>query len=108
MSTPLGTEVISISLVPLTVPAGTVVDHITVTVTGSAAGNTTPVSQSVPAGTTSVTFTSLPADTYTATAQAFPATGAGLGTPATGSFTITEPFTVTVQVPGALSFQQTA
>jgi len=91
---------------PATYPPGSVVDHIAVTATGSAPGNTTPVSQSVAPGTASVTFASLTPDTYTITAQAFPASGAGYGTPVSASITITAVSDISLSLPSAITLSQ--
>jgi hypothetical protein len=86
-------------------PAGSVVDHILVTVTGATAG-ATPLSQKLAPDASSVTFANLPADTYTVTAQGFPAIGAGFGTPAGTTFTITAPATVSLSLPATVTAAQ--
>lgn len=86
-----------------TFPAGTVVDHILCTLTGS----TTPaISQSVAPLTASVTFPNVPADSYTVTAQAMDATGAPLGTAVSTTITITAPATISLNLPSAVTAAQ--
>jgi hypothetical protein len=85
-------------------PAGSVVDHIVATVTGTA--NTTPVTQNAPPGTASIVFPSLPADTYTFSVGGTDAAGTVFGTAVTGSFTITEPTTVTLSLPSTVDVTQ--
>jgi hypothetical protein len=87
-------------------PAGSVVDHVNVTITGSATGNTTPQSQNVPPATASVTFTNLTPDTYTYSVQGMPASGAGYGTAVTGTFTITSVATISLNLPSAVAVTQ--
>lgn len=87
-------------------PAGSVVDHITVTATAANPANS-PAPQSVPPGTVQVTFPNLAPDDYTFTAQAFPATGPGFGSPATASLTIVGVSqTVSLSLPATLSASQ--
>lgn len=86
-------------------PAGSAVDHITVTAVAGNPANSPPP-QSVPPGTAQVTFQNLTPDTYEFSAQGFPATGPGFGNPATASLTITSTQTVSLSLPSALSATQ--
>ena|SRR6185437_5157864 len=86
-------------------PLGSVVDHISVTVTGTKSGNTTPVVQNVAVGTASVTFANLAPDTYGITVQAMPVSGAGFGQPAVSSFSITAT-TVSLVLPSVVVVSQ--
>lgn len=84
-------------------PAGSVVDHVVVTVTSSGASQ----SQNVPPGTTSVTFENLADGDYTLSVAGVDASGNTLGTPATGSFTLsTGPTTVTLSLPASVTASQ--
>jgi len=84
-------------------PAGSVVDHIIVTVVGTA--NTLPNMQAVPPGTASVSF-DLAADDYTVSAQGFPATGPGFGLAVSTTFTITAAATISLSLPASLAATQ--
>lgn len=95
---------ITITYTNFAAPAGSVVDHITVTcLAANPANNQTP--QSVPAGTTALTFNNLVPDTYTFAAQAFPASGPGFGSAVTTTLVVTGS-TVTLQIPGTLDATQ--
>lgn len=80
-------------------PAGSAVDHITVSISATQ-------SQDVPAATASVSFADVAPGDYTATASAKDATGAVLGTPATASFTVVAPATVTLSLPATVTVTQ--
>ena len=84
-------------------PAGTVVNHVTVTFTGTVAANTTSVT--VGAGITTATSPTLNPDTYTVTAQAFTVTGTAVGPVATDPVAqiVPVPATVTVSIPVSIS-----
>ena len=84
-------------------PLGTVIDHVSVSVTDQ---NNLVTKQDVKPGDTSANFTGLADGAYQATAQAFDGHGTGLGSPATASFTITSPQTVSLSIPSALSVSQ--
>ena len=86
-----------------TFPAGTVVDHIVVSIADTAASPPVLVSQNVPAATATVTFANVAPGTYTATAQAVDATGAALGAAATATFTVAAPATISVSLPASVS-----
>jgi len=86
-------------------PAGSAVDHITVTATGSNPANS-PAPQNVPPDTAVVTFDSLAPDTYAISAQAFPASGSGYGTAVTTSITITSTATVSLSLPSTVTATQ--
>jgi hypothetical protein len=96
--------VLAVAYVSLTAPAGSVVDHVTITATALTPANSPP-NQSVPPGTTAVTFSNLTPDTYTFTAQAFPASGPGFGTAVSTTLVVTGT-TVILQIPGTLSATQ--
>lgn len=96
--------VLSIGYVSFTAPAGSVVDHVTVTATAANPANSPP-NQSVPPGTTSVTFANLTPDTYTFSVQAFPASGPGFGSAVSTTIVVTGT-TVVLQIPGTLSATQ--
>jgi hypothetical protein len=89
-------------------PAGSAVAAVTATVTGTASGNTTRISQSAPAGETSFVFPLTVADTYTYSVQAVDgATPPNTyGTAVTGTFTITAPATVTLSLPSSVTPSQ--
>jgi hypothetical protein len=83
-------------------PAGSVVDHIRVTVTGSA---TPAQSQNVSPGTTQVVFDPLAADSYSYAVDTVDPSGAVLSSRG-GSFTVgtaAPPSTVTLSVPGGVT-----
>jgi hypothetical protein len=82
-------------------PAGSVVDHIKVTCTGTTTG-VQPV-LSLPSSTASATYTVPGPDTYTFTAQGFPLTGGGFGTPVSATLTITSGTTVSLSLPAAMT-----
>ena len=84
-------------------PAGSIVDHIVVTVVGTV--NTLPNMQAVPPGTASVTF-DLIADDYTVSAQGFGADGTAFGKPVSTTFTITAPATISLSLPFTLTATQ--
>jgi endoglucanase len=93
--------------------AGSVVDHINITITGKISGNTTPQSFNFPPGTPAATMPNLTPDTYTFTIQGMPASGAGFGTPLTkdangnSTFTVTAVQTsISLSLPSAVSFTQ--
>ena len=83
---------------------GTVVDHVVCTITGAV---TPAVSQSVAPLTASVVFSNVPADTYTLSVQAVDAAGNLLGTAVTGTFVITAPANISLNLPSAVSAAQT-
>lgn len=96
--------VLSVTYVDFVAPAGSVVDHVTITATASNPANSPP-NQSVPPGTASVTFSNLTPDTYTFTAQAFPSSGPGFGSAVSTTLVVTGT-TVTLSIPGTLSATQ--
>jgi len=87
---------------------GTAVANIQITLTGSAAGNTTPVVGTVAPGTTSADIALSVADTYGYSVVAVDASGKALGTPVTGSFVLTAPATISLQLPSTVSVTQSA
>lgn len=94
---------LTVSYTDTAFPAGTgAVAAIGATLTGTAAGNTTPVSLTIPPGATSVSTTLAP-DTYNYSIQNADAAGNNLAGPQTGSFTITAPAQVTLSLATGLS-----
>ena len=87
-------------------PAGTTVASISATITGQAAGNTTPILQTGAPGVSSIEFVNVVPDTYTYSVVAVTADGNPLGTAVTGTFTITAPTTVSLSLPSAVSVTQ--
>ena len=86
-------------------PVGTSVSAVQASITGSASG-AVPVVQTLPEGSTSFQFANVAADTYTYSVQALDENNNPLGSPITGSFTVTAPVTVTLQVPVAVTASQ--
>jgi hypothetical protein len=104
MSTPVVQEVITIGYTETTFPPGTgTLASTTVTLTGSAAGNTTPVTASVPLGATSITVPLLP-DTYAWSMQSVDSNGNNLGAAVTGTGVVSAPANVTINLPTGLTF----
>ena len=89
-------------------PAGSVVASYVATVTGTAAGNTTPIVQSVAAASApaSFVFPLTVADTYSYSVSGQDANGNTFGTPITGSFAITAPATVSLSLPATVAASQ--
>lgn len=89
-------------------PAGAAVAAITATVTGTAAGNTTPIVQVGAPGVASFTFPLTVADTYSYSVEGVDgATPPNTyGTPVTGTFVITAPATVTLSLPSSVTPSQ--
>jgi len=107
-STPVA-ETFTIGYSPQTFPAGTgQVASVTLTTTGAAAGNTTPVVTVLAPGQTSVTVNLVP-DTYQYSLQALDGSNNDLGVALTGSFTVvasgggTNPGQVTLQIPSSVT-----
>lgn len=86
-----------------TFPAGTVVDHIAVSISDPALSPPVSVTQNVAPDTASVTFANVAPGTYTASAVAQDATGAALGVAVTVSFTVSAPATIALSLPSAIS-----
>jgi len=84
-------------------PAGSVVDHIAVTLT-DAGGVVT--GQNVPPGTATVTFTNVAAGTYATSIAAKSAAGVTFGTAVTGTFTVDAPATVNLSLPNGATWSQ--
>ena len=84
-------------------PAGSVVAHISASITGAV---TPVVNQIVLPGTASITFANVPADTYSFSVAGVDASGNVFGTAVTGSFTITAPATVTLSLPSTVTASQ--
>ena len=85
-------------------PAGSAVASYVAVVTGAAAGNTTPVVQTYPAASApaSFVFPLSVADTYTYSISGQDASGNTFGAPVTGSFAITAPATISLNLPSAV------
>lgn len=83
-------------------PAGSVVDHVSVVITGGVNG---PVTQNVAPGTSSVSF-DLDAGNYDFSVSAQDASNANLGSPVTGSFVVAAPQLVTLSLPASAQFAQ--
>lgn len=79
-------------------PAGSKVDHIAVSITGSTPANS--MNQNVAPDTASVVFNNVTADTYSFSVSAVDAAGNTFGTPVTGTFTAVDT-TVTLSLPSA-------
>jgi hypothetical protein len=81
-------------------PVGTVVDHILITVTDAAVPPVNPtLTQSVPDGTATVTFLNIAAGNYSFSIAGRDVSGNVLGTPVTGTFTVTTPVTISLSLP---------
>ena len=85
-------------------PAGSVVDHVDVSITNTATSAVT--TQHVAPGTAAVTFSNVDPGSYTASAQALDGSGNTLGTAVTASFSITAPGTVSLSLPASLVVAQ--
>jgi hypothetical protein len=83
-----------------TFAAGTVIDHLAVSITGSV---TPVVSQSVSPLAPTATFANVVPDTYTASVQAMDASGNALGAPATTTFVVSAPATISLNLPSAVA-----
>lgn len=106
MSANLVTESITIGTTVLQFPPGTgAVNHIVVTITGTAVGNTTPIVQTIPFANVGMAG-SLPlsADTYTWSIQNFDANNTPLAGAFTGTHTVVAPATVSVTIANTLTF----
>lgn len=85
-------------------PAGSVVDHVDVSIKDASGAVTT---QHVAPAATSVTFENVAAGTYTASANGVDAGGNVLGTPLSATFTISAgPATISLSLPSTLSVAQ--
>lgn len=87
-------------------PAGASVDHVVVSITDTSVSPTTTVSQNIAPGTASVTFANLDTGSYSYTIAGVDGSGVVLGSPVTGSFSVTAPATITLNLPSAASFSQ--
>jgi hypothetical protein len=89
-------------------PAGSQVAAIVATVTGTAAGNTTPIVQSAGPGVPQFVFPLTVADTYSYSVSAVDGSTPPntFGTPVTGSIVITAPATVTLNLPSTVTAVQ--
>jgi len=83
-------------------PAGSVVDHIGVSIVGLVAANNQ--SQNVAPGTTTVTVTLNP-DTYTISVQAFDVNNNAFGTAVSTTLVVSAPTTVTLNIPSSVTAQ---
>ena len=84
-------------------PSGSAVSHIVATITDSKGVATT---QTVAPGTATVEFDNVAPDAYSISVAGVDSSGAVLGSPITGTFTITAPATVTLSLPSAVSVSQ--
>ena len=66
----------------------------------------TTVTQTVAAGTAEITFSLVNPDTYSYSVGAVDASGNALGTSVTGSFVITAPATITLNLPASVVASQ--
>ena len=83
-------------------PAGSAVANVVASISGASS-----VSQTVPPGTAAVTFADLPAGDYSYSVSAVDASGAVLGTPVTGTFTVAVvDTTVTLSLPSTVGVTQ--
>ena len=88
-------------------PAGTVLNAIIASLTETSVTPPVSTSQKVPPGTPSIVFTDVDPGTYTMTVNGVDPSGAVLGSPFTGTFTITAPTTVTLSLPASVTVAQT-
>lgn len=104
MSTPApSTVTLALTFAPQSFPVGTALGSIVASLTGSAAGNTTPITQTVAAGTASIVFSAVVPDTYAISVQQQDGNGNALGAAVTGSVVVSAPSTVTLSVPVAVA-----
>jgi hypothetical protein len=87
-------------------PAGTVVDHIAVSITDVSTTPSTTVTQNLPPDSGSATFVNVAAGDYTFSVSGQDATNTVLGTAVAGKFSITAPATVTLSLPATASAAQ--
>jgi VCBS repeat-containing protein len=85
----------------LVVPAGTVVDQIYAVI--DTVPPSAPQVQTIPPTGTSFSFSNLADGDYSYSVQAHDTNSQPLGTPVTGTFTVTDSATITIQVPSAVS-----
>jgi hypothetical protein len=106
----MATESIAFTVGTVTFPAGTApCDHIVVSVVGTAAGNTTPQTQTISfaaVGSPAV-FQNLINDTYSVSVQNQDAANNNLGNPVVGTFTVTT-INAQISVVTAVTATQTA
>ena len=104
MSTPApSTVTLALTYAPQQFPAGTTLGNLQASLTGAAAGNTTPIVQSLPAGTASVVFPAVVPDTYAISVQQLDGNSNPLGTAVTGLVTVSAPTTITLSIPVAVA-----
>jgi hypothetical protein len=102
MSATIVQEVISVAYTEQSFPAGqAAVASISAVFTGTATGNTTPVTVSIPLAATSITVPLTP-DTYSWTLTNLDASGNTIGTVATGTGVVNAP--VTLSLASGLTF----
>jgi len=80
-------------------PAGSVVDHVAVSITNTTDSPPVSSTQNVAPGTGTVTFPNLDPGSYTYSISAQDASNSVYGTAVTGTFTISAPATVTLSIP---------
>ena len=85
---------------------GTVVDHIVASITDTSVTPPTSVSQTLPATATLVTFPNVDPGVYTISVVAQDAANSNLGSPVTGTFTVTAPATISLSLPSAVTATQ--
>ncbi len=102
----LDLNITAYALVP-NFPLGSAVAAIQATVTGTAAGNTTPIVQSQPPGAVQFIFPLTVVDTYNYSVAGVDAALDTYGTAVEGSFTTTAPATVTLNLPATVVASQT-
>lgn len=84
-------------------PAGSAVAAIVASITDTSLTPPTSLTQSVTPGTASVSFPNVAAGSYSFSVAAQDSTGAVLGTPVTGTFTITAPATISLSLPSVVT-----
>ena len=104
------TATLAIAFALQTFPTGTTIADYEVTLTGTTTGaqpaQTLPASAGVPGTPAAAVFPDLQPDSYTASCQAVDASGDDIGEPATTSFTVTAPTTVSLAIPTSISVTQ--
>jgi len=101
MSATIVQEVISVAYTEQSFPAGQAAVACSAVFTGTATGNTTPVTVSIPLAATSITVPLTP-DTYSWTLTNLDASGNTIGTVATGTGVVNAP--VTLSLASGLTF----
>ena len=102
MSSNLVQEVLTVLHTEQQFPAAEQLASANATITGTATGNTTPVTVSIPPTAANVTVPLIP-DTYSYSIQNVDQSGNNLGTVFTGSFVVAAPATVMLNLVSGLS-----